>query len=133
MTRNLALPFRRAARDFATACGADLFLAKVTQILGTEADSPSGSGELPWRTAFGSTIHLLRHKPNNDALVAIALVRARDALTQWLPSARVTDCESQSEGALLSVVVSVSEAPAGGSPSGASGDIPVPVGPVGPT
>jgi phage baseplate assembly protein W len=133
MGKNLASPFHRAARDFATACGADLFLAKAAQILGTEADSPVGAGELPWRTAFGSTIHLLRHKPNNEALVEVARVRARNALTQWLPSARVTDCESQSDGALLTVVLSVDEVAAGGVPSGASGDVPVPVGPVGPT
>jgi hypothetical protein len=44
MGRNLATPFRRAARDFATASAADLFLAKVAQILGTEADSPVGAG-----------------------------------------------------------------------------------------
>jgi hypothetical protein len=127
MGQNLAVPFRRAARDFATASGSDLLLAKAAQVLGTEADSPAGSGELPWRTAFGSTIHLLRHRPNDETLGELARVRARDALTAWLRSARVTDCTPSQEGALLSVVVSLAEAPTGK----AAGDIPVPLGPAG--
>jgi hypothetical protein len=125
MGQNLAVPFRRAARDFATASGSDLLLAKAGQVLGTEADSPSGAGELPWRTAFGSTIHLLRHRPNDAALGELARVRARDALTAWLPSARVTDATPSQQGALLLVVVSVAQAP----PGTASGDVPVPLGP----
>ena len=127
MGKNIAVPFRRAARDLATASGSDLLLAKAAQVLGTEADSPSGAGELPWRTAFGSTIHLLRHRPNDAALGELARVRARDALTAWMPSARVTDATPTQEGALLSVVVSVVETP----PGTASGDVPVPLGPAG--
>ncbi len=127
MGQNLATPLRRAARDFATASGSDLLLSKAAQVLGTEADSPAGAGELPWRTAFGSTIHLLRHRPNDAALGELARIRARDALTQWLPSARVTDAAPSQDGALLSVVISVTEAP----PGNASGDIPVPLGPAG--
>jgi hypothetical protein len=122
---NLASPFRRAARDLATASGDDLLLAKAEQILATEADSPAGGGELPWRTAFGSTIHLLRHRPNDDAQGELGRVRARDALVRWLPSARVTGCTPKPEGALLTLLVSIAEA----APGGATRVIPVPLGP----
>jgi phage baseplate assembly protein W len=123
--KNLATPFRRDARDFATASGSDLLLAKAEQVLATEADSPVGSGELPWRTAFGSTLHLLRHRPNDVALGEVGRVRARDALAAWLPSARVTGCSPAAEGPVLTLLVSVDEA----APGGASADIPVPLGP----
>jgi hypothetical protein len=127
MGTNLANPFRRAARDLATASGSDLLLSKAAQVLGTEADSPSGSGELPWRTAFGSTIHLLRHRPNDNVLGELARIRARDALAQWLPAARVTDSSPTQQGAQLVVVLTVAEA----SPGGSSTDIPIPLGPAG--
>jgi hypothetical protein len=127
MGTNLANPFRRAARDLATSSGPALLLSKAAQVLGTEADSPSGAGELPWRTAFGSTLHLLRHRPNDDVLGELARIRARDALAQWLPSARVTGSAPSAIGAELVVVISVAEA----QPGTASSDVPVPLGPRG--
>ena len=99
---NLSTPFRRDARDFARASGVDLLLNKAEQVLGTEADSPRGSGELPWRTSFGSVLHLLRHRPNDAGLAELARVHARDALARWVPGARVTGCAvEQIEGAFV--------------------------------
>ncbi len=124
---NLAIPFRRDARDFATAAGSELLLAKAEQILATEADSASGAGELPWRTAFGSTLHLLRHRPNDDALGELGRVRARDALARWLPSARVTACTPIADGALLALLIAIAE-PA---PAEPSREVSIPLGPAG--
>jgi phage baseplate assembly protein W len=98
----IATPFRRDARDFASASGGDLRRSKVEQVLATEADTPKTSGELPWRTAFGSALHLLRHRPNDEALAELARVYARDALARWLPGVRVTGATVvQSEGELV--------------------------------
>lgn len=95
------MPFRRdRVRDFASATGYELRLAKILQALLTEGDTPQGSGEMPWRTAFGSGLHLLRHRNADAVLAELARVRARDALRRWAPSteplgveARITDTE----------------------------------------
>lgn len=126
--RNLASPFRRDARDFATASGGDLLLAKAEQVLATEADSPSGAGELPWRTAFGSLLHLLRHRPNDDVLGELGRVRARDALARWLPSTRVTQCVAIAEEDRITMRIGVEET----APTGAAREVAVTLGPVGP-
>ena len=85
---NLLTPFRRdRKRDFASGTGEALARSKVLQVLLTEGDTPQTSGELPWRTAFGSGLHLLRHQRNDAALAELARVRARDALKRWVPSA----------------------------------------------
>lgn len=90
MTRmriNLLTPFRRdRKRDFASGSGPALVRSKVLQVLMTEGDTPQSSGELPWRTAFGSGVHKLRHQRNDAALAQLARVRVRDALRRWLPS-----------------------------------------------
>ena len=99
---NLSTPFRRDARDFATARGVDLLLSQAEQVLGTEADSPRGAGELPWRTSFGSVLHLLRHRPNDAGLAELARVHARDALARWVPGVRVTACTvDQTDGVFV--------------------------------
>lgn len=89
MTRprtNLLAPFRRdRKRDFASGSGAELVRSKVLQVLMTDGDTPQTSGELPWRTAFGSGLHLLRHERNDEVLAQLARVRVRDALRRWLP------------------------------------------------
>ena len=88
--KNLLVPFvRDRARDFAAATGWPLARAKVLQVLLTEGDGPLGAGELPWRTAFGSGVHLARHLRNSTALGELTRVRARDALRRWLPSVDV--------------------------------------------
>jgi phage baseplate assembly protein W len=126
--KNLAVPFRRDARDFATASGGDLLLAKAEQVLATEADSPSGAGELPWRSAFGSLLHLLRHRPNDDVLAELGRVRARDALARWLPSARVTGCAPAADGDRFTLRIALTEA----AQLAATADVTVALGPVGP-
>lgn len=89
--RNLLVPFvRDRARDFAAATGWPLTRAKILQVILTEGDGPQASGELPWRTAFGSSVHLARHLSNTAALAELTRVRARDALRRWLPSLDAT-------------------------------------------
>lgn len=85
--QNLLVPFRRdRVRDFASGTGYELRLAKILQVLLTEGDTPQGSGEMPWRTAFGSGLHLLRHRNADAVLRELARVRALDALRRWAPS-----------------------------------------------
>ncbi|GAB5546940.1 MAG: hypothetical protein SangKO_067000 [Sandaracinaceae bacterium] len=87
--RNLLVPFERdRVRDFASGSGYELRLAKILQVLLTEGDTPQGSGEMPWRTAFGSGLHLLRHRNADAVLRELARVRARDALRRWAPDAQ---------------------------------------------
>ncbi|MCA9605664.1 MAG: hypothetical protein KC619_08725 [Myxococcales bacterium] len=87
--RNLLVPFERdRVRDFASGTGYELRLAKMLQVLLTEGDTPQGSGEMPWRTAFGSGLHLLRHRNADAVLRELARVRARDALRRWAPGAQ---------------------------------------------
>lgn len=88
----LLSPFRRdRKRDFASATGKELLASKVRQALMTEGASPQSSGELPWRTAFGSSLHLLRHQRNDAALAELARVYVRDALQRWVPEAELVE------------------------------------------
>ena len=92
--RGVTRPFRRDGRgDFATATGAALVSAAVGQILGTIADSAVNVGELPWRPDFGSKLHLLRHSPNNEALVETARVFVIEAVQRWEPRVRISNVE----------------------------------------
>jgi uncharacterized protein len=87
--RGLLAPLRRdQKRDFASGNGTDLLRSKVIQALATEGDTPRSVGELPW-TAFGSGLHLLRHQRNDEALAALAVVYAREALARWVPEVEV--------------------------------------------
>lgn len=104
--RNLLVPFRRdRVRDFAAGAGYELRLAKVLQALLTEGDTPQGSGEMPWRTAFGSGLHLLRHRNSDAVLAELARVRARDALRRWAPLAEPLRVEASVMPAELRVHV----------------------------
>lgn len=78
-------PFRRDQNDFASATGIALLRARVGQILGTRCDTPISSGELPWRTEFGSKLHLLRHRRDTPVVRALARAWAQEALVQWEP------------------------------------------------
>jgi phage baseplate assembly protein W len=89
--QGLLRPFRRDQKnDFAADAGVNLVVACVGQVLGTKADSPASPGELPWRTNFGSKLHLLRHSNNADLSVGLATVYSKDALKLWEPRAQVT-------------------------------------------
>ena len=90
--RNLIAPFRRdRKRDFASDDGAELLKSKVLQALMTRGTTPRSSGELPWRTAFGSGLDLLRHQRNDDVLSELANVYARDTLKKWVPEVEVVE------------------------------------------
>ncbi len=87
----LLRPFRRDRKaDFAAAGGEALVRSAVGQILGTMAGSEHTQGELPWRTEFGSLLHLLRHQKNDAVLQELARVHVVDALKRWEPRVQVT-------------------------------------------
>jgi phage gp46-like protein len=89
-TRGLLAPLRRdRKRDFASGTDDELLASAVTQVLATEAATKGTSGELPWRTAFGSALHTLRHQNNDTALAELARVYVRDALRRWVLEAQV--------------------------------------------
>ena len=98
-SRNLLTPFRRdLKRDFASGTGDELLRDKVLQALATEGATPSSSGELPWRTNFGSALHLLRHQRNDEALGELARVYVRDTFKRWVPEAELVDVAVTRDG-----------------------------------
>jgi hypothetical protein len=87
----LLRPFRRDLKaDFAADGGERVIRSAVGQILGTMAGSDFTQGELPWRTEFGSLLHLLRHQKNDAVLQELARVYVVDALKRWEPRVVVT-------------------------------------------
>ena len=87
----LLRPFRRDRKaDFAADGGEAAVRSAVGQILGTMAGSDVTQGELPWRTEFGSLLHLLRHQRNDAMLQELARVYVVDALKRWEPRVVVT-------------------------------------------
>jgi phage baseplate assembly protein W len=87
----LLRPFRRDGRsDFAADGGEAVVRSAVGQILGTIGSSDYTQGELPWRTEFGSLLHLLRHQKNDRVLQELARVYVVDALKRWEPRVVVT-------------------------------------------
>lgn len=102
--RNLLTPFRRDLKsDFASGTGEDLERSKVTQVLATEGATPRTSGELPWRTNFGSALHLLRHQRNDEALGELARVYCQDAIKVWLAYLGASSIGVGLEGSVLVV------------------------------
>lgn len=95
-------PFRRDQKaDFAAAGGEALIRSAVGQILGTVGSSDFTQGELPWRTEFGTLLHLLRHQKNDRVLQELARVYVVDALKRWEPRVVVTSVQlvrEQEEG-----------------------------------
>jgi phage baseplate assembly protein W len=92
--RGLLRPFRRDRKqDFAADAGEAVIRSAVGQILGTMAASDFTQGELPWNTAFGSLLHLLRHQKNDAVLKELARVHVVDALKRWEPRVRVTSVQ----------------------------------------
>lgn len=107
---NLITPFRRDLKqDLAHGSGAAQLRAKVEQVLATEGDTPLSSGELPWRTAFGSAIHLLRHRANNEALAELARVYVRDTLRRWLPALQIVTVETYQHESTLVLRITFTE------------------------
>jgi phage baseplate assembly protein W len=90
----LLRPFRRDRKaDFAAAGGEALVRSAIGQILGTMASSEFTQGELPWRTEFGSLLHLLRHQKNDAVLQELARVYVVDALKRWEPRVQLTSVQ----------------------------------------
>lgn len=90
----LLRPFRRDLRsDFAAAGGDAVIKSAVGQILGTVGSSDFTQGEVPWRTEFGSLLHLLRHQKNDRVLQELARVYVVDALKRWEPRVVVTSVQ----------------------------------------
>ena len=88
--RNLLVPFRRDRKsDFASGSGADLLRSKVIQAVMTRGTTPRSSGELPWRTAFGTGLDLLRHQRNDHVLAELARIYIRDTLDKWVPEVKL--------------------------------------------
>jgi len=87
-------PLRRDKKnDWAAAGGEALVRSAVGQILGTMAASDFTQGELPWRTEFGSLLHLLRHQKNDAVLQELARVHVADALKRWEPRVQLTSVQ----------------------------------------
>jgi phage baseplate assembly protein W len=87
-------PLRRDKKnDWAAAGGEAIVRSAVGQILGTMASSDFTQGELPWRTEFGSLVHLLRHQKNDAVLQELARVHVADALKRWEPRVQLTSVQ----------------------------------------
>jgi hypothetical protein len=100
--RGLLTPFQRdRKRDFASGEGDDLLASKVGQVLATEGSTLRSTGELPWRTVFGTPLGVLRHQRNEVVLGELARVYIRDALARWVPEATLVAVEVQREGGEL--------------------------------
>lgn len=94
----LLRPFRRDEKnDFANETGIRLVVAAVVQVLGTICDSGVTSGELPWRTEFGSVIELLRHRNANEILAELANIYVFESLQRWEPRVIVRGTQMLSE------------------------------------
>jgi len=94
----LLRPLRRDQKaDFAAAGGEQLIRSAVGQILGTIGSSDNTPGELPWRTDFGSLLHVLRHQRNDTILQELARVYVVDALKRWEPRVVVTSVQATRE------------------------------------
>lgn len=84
-------PWRRDQKlDWAAVGGVRLVKSAVGQILATRASSERTTGELPWRTEFGSLLYLLRHRANDETTREIARTYVAGALKRWEPRILVT-------------------------------------------
>lgn len=97
--------FRRAVHDVAAVEDDALVRAQVEQVLATECNPDGTGGELPWRTSFGSPLHLLRHRNASDVTRELARVWIRDAITKWVPRAKVTAIEIDVSSELFTIRV----------------------------
>lgn len=90
--RGLILPFdRNGISDFANATGRALISSAIQQVVATRATSAHEIGEVPWRSAFGSVIHLARHQNNTIVLEESVRQWVLDSFARWLSFVRATD------------------------------------------
>lgn len=103
--RGLLRPLRRDRKqDFANGTGAELIASHIGQVLGTICHSQNTGGEVPWRTEFGSLLHLLRLNNMSPALAEKARAYTAHALRRWVPRVRVTQVkvtQVEAEGKML--------------------------------
>lgn len=128
--RGILAPLRRdRQRDFASGTGPELLASTVLQTLMTRGATPRSSGELPWRTAFGAGLDLLRHQRNDAVLEELARVYVRDALRRWVPEAELVEVAVHRADAALELRVRFRAARSGvgASPSPAELTIPLDV------
>ncbi len=103
--RSLAIPFQRSSGDFATAEQGELERMQAEQVLTTECNPDATGGELPWRTSFGTPLHLLRHRAASQVLVALARVWIRDALTRSAATLKIASMDVSAMETQLRVAV----------------------------
>lgn len=102
----ILIPFRRdRKRDFASADGEQLLASKVEQVLATEGATNRSSGEMPWRTNFGTPVQRLRHQRNDAVLAELARVYVRDALRKWVPEAQIVGLDVVRDGSSVTLMV----------------------------
>lgn len=107
--RGLLRPFRRdQKRDFASGTGAELVAAQLGQVLGTICSSEVTGGELPWRTEFGSLLHLLRLGNMDPVLIEEARAFVGLAIQRWVPRVRITDIELEQNDFDTAIVMRIS-------------------------
>ena len=104
MPRGLLFPFERVqSGDFANGSGAELAIAKVLQVIGTEP------GEIDTNPEFGCPLRNLRHKNNTPMLEAMAESKIRDAFDRWLPSLVVVALRFEHAGRRMTIVIQFNE------------------------
>ena len=84
MTRAPREPLVMTAAGPGLPTGDDLEAQKGEEGLATQCMPHGTGGELPWRTDFGTPLHLLRHRGVTTTLLELARVWGRDALRRWL-------------------------------------------------
>ena len=63
----------------------------VGQVLGTRSSSDVTTGEIPWKTEFGSLLYNLRHYPNDEVLQGVASLYVAEAIQRWEPRVLVNN------------------------------------------
>ena len=106
--KSIAHPFQRdGQRDFAAAAGRRLLLDKVKQVLLTWGPNHLAPGEMPWRTDFGSALHLLPHTLWDDTTAEIARTYVLQALSLWVPEVQIQDVRSRSVDGRVTLEVDI--------------------------
>lgn len=106
--RGIIRPLRRdQKRDFANATGVEFVASQISQVLGTVAASESTAGELPWRTEFGSLLHLLRFQNLTPVTAEKARAFVAGALRRWVPRARITSVQVERSVERTSLIIRI--------------------------
>ena len=105
----LLLPFQRDGRgSFATGTDDELLRSQVRLVLGTKGDSAVSVGELPWRTAFGAQLDVLRFQPLNAATVDLGRSIIKTAFERWLPEVVLVNLGARRDSEAQKLILLVS-------------------------